>query len=470
MATIKDKSESKSPCENEFETFNPEFATELSNKLEHLSPRNEGLSSIDMFDDRLHEMTASYSEISFDSPNSPQDLGSDLGISPDSPDFMGKRLEGRPSIFEDLSTENDSKRPHSLDLQKYETSDDKSSTNPFHQAFDDLHREGTVTKEGDMVLFVAEDLEAKIKLSSPITKKGDTPSFPGSRTSTPCLYRQALMPQLPVIDPNVLNDLEAEVKKVATSVDTLTENLAGILHSVSALTVDCLEIYRDAVCKTCDAVDSNIKAMYQLMAKCEELRTTLSAETKSVVWDPEDNLKTNSDFSRGHSLTIKQATLGDEAKTGEVNVVQAETVGYNTDVKVPLFRLEVGVAPQCMLDLSFPDAPVTLTLIKGSGPIHITGYHSIVSMMDEQSDEELDEEEGDLEDDLEDDEEALANGGKADPKKRRLSNLDKQKNKRAKLDDTAEDEDDESPRKGKIPTPKQKKAATTKVGSEKKKS
>ncbi|CAG2062851.1 unnamed protein product [Timema podura] len=277
MATIKDKSESKSPCENEFETFNPEFATELSNKLEHLSPRNEGLSNIDMFDDRLHEMTASYSEISFDSPNSPQDLGSDLGISPDSPDidFMGKRLEGRPPASEDLSTENDSKRPHSLDLQKYETSDDKSSTNPFHHAFEDLHREGTVTKEGDMVLFVAEDLETKIKLSSPITKKGDTPSFPGSRTSTPCLYRQALMPQLPVIDPNVLNDLEAEVKKVATSVDTLTENLAGILHSVSALTVDCLEIYRDAVCKTCDAVDSNIKAMYQLMAKCEELSKSM---------------------------------------------------------------------------------------------------------------------------------------------------------------------------------------------------
>ena len=62
-----------------------------------------------------------------------------------------------------------------------------------------------------------------------------------------------------------------QVRRVATSVDTLTENLAGILRSVSALTVECLEVYRDAVCKTCDAVDSNIKSMYQLMAKCEEL-------------------------------------------------------------------------------------------------------------------------------------------------------------------------------------------------------
>lgn len=28
---------------------------------------------------------------------------------------------------------------------------------------------------------------------------------------------------------------------------------------VSGLTVDCLETYRDVVCKTCDAVDFNIK-------------------------------------------------------------------------------------------------------------------------------------------------------------------------------------------------------------------
>ncbi|KAF2345777.1 BLOC-1-related complex subunit 6, partial [Trinorchestia longiramus] len=40
---------------------------------------------------------------------------------------------------------------------------------------------------------------------------------------------------------------------------------------ISALTVDCVETYRDTVCKTCDAVDANIKSMYQLMAKGEEL-------------------------------------------------------------------------------------------------------------------------------------------------------------------------------------------------------
>lgn len=68
-----------------------------------------------------------------------------------------------------------------------------------------------------------------------------------------------------------LNQLEVEANKVAASVDDLTENLTGILRSISALTLDCLETYRNCICKTCDNIDSNIKLMYQLMAKCEEL-------------------------------------------------------------------------------------------------------------------------------------------------------------------------------------------------------
>ncbi|XP_063233181.1 BLOC-1-related complex subunit 6 [Bacillus rossius redtenbacheri] len=278
MATIEDELEEKSQCENTAEAFSPEFVTELSNKLEHLSPGDECVTNIDMFDDRLNEMTASYSEISFDS-QTPPDLVSDFEASLVSPaDFleqgMDLQVSERSRRFEDPFPDSDNKRPDRLDLHEMESVDKRNR--PFHQAFQDLNLEGTVTKDGDMVLFVTGDLETKIKLSSPVMKKGDTPSFPGSRTSTPCLYRQALTPQLPPIDPGVLNDLEAEVKKVATSVDTLTENLAGILRSVSALTVDCLEIYRDAVCKTCDAVDSNIKSMYQLMAKCEELSKSMA--------------------------------------------------------------------------------------------------------------------------------------------------------------------------------------------------
>ncbi|KAK3928782.1 BLOC-1-related complex subunit 6 [Frankliniella fusca] len=212
-----------------------------SNHREALRHANSTLKNANIQDDgdddqKQDEMTASYSEISMDSLQSP------------SVDWLP------PDVEDNLQ------RPDSLELRGMEA-----------EYLEDL--DGTITREGDMVFFVAEDLEAKIKLSSP--KSGDAPSFSGSQSATPCLYRQALSaPQLSPIDPYILNDLENEARRIATSVDTLTESLAGILRSAT-LTVDCVEIYRDAVCKTCDAVDSNIKAMYQLMAKCEELSKSM---------------------------------------------------------------------------------------------------------------------------------------------------------------------------------------------------
>lgn len=61
----------------------------------------------------------------------------------------------------------------------------------------------------------------------------DSSSFPGSRSSTPSLYRQALQPSVHIVDPNILTDLEIHAKKVATCVDRMLENLSGTLQSVS---------------------------------------------------------------------------------------------------------------------------------------------------------------------------------------------------------------------------------------------
>ena len=77
-------------------------------------------------------------------------------------------------------------------------------------------------------------------------------------------------------DPRVIEDLEREARRLATEVDSLVENLSCTLQGVSALTVDTVETYRDGVCKTCDEVDNNIKAMYQLMAKWEELNKNMA--------------------------------------------------------------------------------------------------------------------------------------------------------------------------------------------------
>lgn len=139
-----------------------------------------------------------------------------------------------------------------------------------------LDMDGHVRYEGDMTHYVADDLEFKIKLSSPITKRGETPVFGSSnpsRSSTPSgkLYRQILAPQIGQIDITVLNDLEYEAQKIAQSVDNLIENLSGILHSNSSLTAENMEVYKDAVSKTCDAMDNNIKSMYTILAKGEEV-------------------------------------------------------------------------------------------------------------------------------------------------------------------------------------------------------
>ena len=170
-------------------------------------------------------MTASYSEISFDSQSSPP--VSELRSLLDSPD-----ISNGVYLTEGFDKANIGTRPDCLDLKGDEVGRSDGDLANYQKAMGFLQSEGTVMKDGDLVLFVAEDLETKIKLSSPITKKGDNSPFLESRNSTPCLYRQALTPQLPALDHNILNELENEARKVATSVDSITENLAAILHSV----------------------------------------------------------------------------------------------------------------------------------------------------------------------------------------------------------------------------------------------
>ena len=79
------------------------------------------------------------------------------------------------------------------------------------------------------------------------------------------------------------------------------------------------------------------------------------------------------------SFEFCQAVLGPEAKEDEINVVEVEAMGYKSDVKYPITVLRGGVQHQSLLDLLFPDPPVTFKLIKGSGPVHLLGNHSVGS-------------------------------------------------------------------------------------------
>jgi hypothetical protein len=46
------------------------------------------------------------------------------------------------------------------------------------------------------------------------------------------------------VDPALVEDLERQARRLATDVDSVVENLACILQSISALTVDTVETYR----------------------------------------------------------------------------------------------------------------------------------------------------------------------------------------------------------------------------------
>lgn len=67
--------------------------------------------------------------------------------------------------------------------------------------------------------------------------------------------------------------------------------------------------------------------------------------------------------------------MGPEAKEGELNVLQVEAMGLKGPIKIPIALLEMGKQSQIILDLSFPDPPVTFSLIKGTGPVHIVGHN-----------------------------------------------------------------------------------------------
>ncbi|KAL1137669.1 hypothetical protein AAG570_009365 [Ranatra chinensis] len=104
-----------------------------------------------------------------------------------------------------------------------------------------------------------------------------------------------------------------------------------------------------------------------------------------------------------HTLLVKQVVLGADAKEGEINVIEVEAMGYRSDVKHPIAVMKGGQQSQAVLDLLFPDPPVTFHLVKGSGPIHLLGNHTVGTgelVGDDDEDEDLEDEldEEDIED------------------------------------------------------------------------
>ncbi|XP_023579249.1 BLOC-1-related complex subunit 6 [Octodon degus] len=130
-----------------------------------------------------------------------------------------------------------------------------------------LELEGTVSRHGDLTHFVANNLQLKIRLS------GAPPPLPPAPVR-PCLT-PAPTPTIPPIDADVLRDLERLSRELGGRVDRLLRGLGGAVQELTALSVGCIQTYRDAVDSLGEAVDMSIKGMYTLLARCEELERAL---------------------------------------------------------------------------------------------------------------------------------------------------------------------------------------------------
>lgn len=104
--------------------------------------------------------------------------------------------------------------------------------------------EGTTRRDGR---FVASNPQQQIPLGSP----------------SGCL--------IPAVDPQALQDLGVLAVQVAAQVDELLRGMHGRLQALTALSVGCIQTYRDSVESLGEAVDTSIRSMYTLIARCEEL-------------------------------------------------------------------------------------------------------------------------------------------------------------------------------------------------------
>ncbi|XP_036622016.1 BLOC-1-related complex subunit 6 [Trichosurus vulpecula] len=128
-----------------------------------------------------------------------------------------------------------------------------------------LELEGTVSRHGDLTHFVANNLQLKIRLSG-----NPQPQPPPSARPAP-----VPAPSIPPIDPEVLRDLERLSRELGARVERLLRGLGGAVQELTALSVGCIQTYRDAVDSLGEAVDMSIKGMYTLLARCEELERAL---------------------------------------------------------------------------------------------------------------------------------------------------------------------------------------------------
>ncbi|XP_043842639.1 nucleoplasmin-3 [Dromiciops gliroides] len=117
----------------------------------------------------------------------------------------------------------------------------------------------------------------------------------------------------------------------------------------------------------------------------------LSGQARSYTFKVEEDDNTE------HVLALTMLCLTEDAKE-ECNIV--EVVARNSDneeIAVPVANLKLSCQPMLSLGDFLLQPPVTFHLKSGSGPVHVSGRHQIVSMEDSDLSEEDESEDRDPE-------------------------------------------------------------------------
>lgn len=122
---------------------------------------------------------------------------------------------------------------------------------------------GTLSIEEDgMISYVASDLEDQLRNSANNQTTGSRQDFLNELARPKDFYQPDVM---------LLEDLETEAELIAKSLSIMMKNINDFVTQVTKLTSASAQSCREYLCTACDSVDANIKKMYQIMAKCEEL-------------------------------------------------------------------------------------------------------------------------------------------------------------------------------------------------------
>ena len=92
--------------------------------------------------------------------------------------------------------------------------------------------------------------------------------------------------------------------------------------------------------------------------------------------DKDYHFKVDNDENE-HQLSLRTVSLGAGAKD-ELHIIEAEAMNYEgSPIKVTLATLKMSVQPTVSLGGFLITSPVVLSLERGSGPVHISGYHLV---------------------------------------------------------------------------------------------